>query len=65
MRREPPYQKIVRDGSLCCDRKRLTSLFAAQAPSRRYAFCHFLAHPRFGDLADDPMYALTKGKPVS
>ena len=44
--------------------KRPTNRFAAQTALRRYAFCHFLAHPHFGDLADDTMYALTKGKPI-
>jgi hypothetical protein len=53
-----------RDGSRCWDRERLTNRFAARTTSRRYAFCHFLAHPRFGDLADDTMCALTKGKPI-
>jgi len=56
-------RRLLRRLSLL-DRERLTSRFAGRTSSRRYAFCHFLAHPRFGDLADDTMYALTKGKPI-
>jgi hypothetical protein len=64
MRREPPHRKIAETALFAGDRERLTNHFAGRIPSRRHAFCHFLAHPRFGDLADDTMYALTKGKPI-
>jgi hypothetical protein len=56
-------RRLLRRLSLL-DRERLTNRFAGRTSSRRYAFCHFLAHPRFGDLADATMYALTKGKPI-